>query len=164
MLTSNFSYLRGGDHTPFLNAGYAAARFTEPREDFAHQHQDVRVENGTQFGDLPEFCDFYYISRVGKVTGAAMWSLANAPDRPGNVSIETSGLTNDSSFRWTKVKSAVGYEIVWRPTDQPFWTHRIAVGDVDTASVKISKDNVEFGIMSVGSNGYRSPAVFPFPA
>lgn len=157
-------YLRGGDHSPFLAAGYAANRFTEPRENFAHQHQDVRVENGTQFGDLPQFCDFYYISRVGKVTGAAAWSLANAPDRPKNVTVDTVQLTNDSTFYWVGVLGAVGYEVVWRPTDQPFWTHVIAVGDVRTATVKISKDNVEFGIRSVGANGYRSPAVFPFPA
>ena len=157
-------YLRGGDHRPFLEAGYAANRFTEPREDFAHQHQDVRVEKGTQYGDLAEFCDFYYISRVGKVNGAAMWSMANAPDRPRNVTIETTALTNDSTFFWQGVQGAIGYEVVWRPTDQPFWTHVIEVGDVRTATVMVSKDNVEFGIRSVAANGYRSPAVFPLPA
>jgi hypothetical protein len=156
-------YLRGGDHRPFLEAGYAANRFTEPRENFAHQHQDVRLSNGTQYGDLPEFCDWYYISRVGKVTGAAMWSLANAPDRPRNVTIETAALTNDSEFAWVGVEGAVAYEVVWRPTNQPFWTHVIEVGDVRRARVSVSKDNVEFGIRSVGANGYRSPAVFPFP-
>jgi Zn-dependent M28 family amino/carboxypeptidase len=156
-------YLRGGDHLPFLAAGYAANRFTEPREDFAHQHQDVRKANGTQFGDLPEFCDYYYISRVGKVTGAAMWSLANAPDVPKNVTVDTTGLTNDSTLFWVKVKGAVKYEVVWRPTDEPFWTHYIDVGDVNSATIKLSKDNVEFGVRSVGANSYRSPAVFPFP-
>lgn len=105
-------YLRGGDHKPFVDAGYAAARFTESREDFAHQHQDVRVVNGTQYGDLPEFCDYYYISRVGKVTGAAMWSLANAPDTPKNVAIGTTALMNDSTLFWLPVKGAAGYEIV----------------------------------------------------
>jgi hypothetical protein len=156
-------YLRGGDHAPFLAQGYAAARFTEPRENFAHQHQDVRVQNGTQYGDLPEFCDYYYISRVGKVTGAAMWSLANGPAQPGNVTLDVSVLTNDSTFRWSKAAGAVAYEVVWRPSDEALWTHVIAVGDVTSATVKLSKDNVEFGIRSVGANGYRSPAVFPFP-
>ncbi|CAG8973441.1 hypothetical protein HYALB_00006467 [Hymenoscyphus albidus] len=157
-------YLRGGDHSPFLSAGYAAARFTEPRENFAHQHQDVVVRNGTQYGDLPEFCDFYYISRVGKVTGAAVWSLANGPGNPGNVTIDTSALTNDSTLRWSKVASAVAYEIVWRPTGGAVWTHVIEVGDVTSAMVGVSKDNVVFGVRSVAANGYKSPAVFPFPA
>jgi len=156
-------YLRGGDHASFLAAGYPAARFTEPRENFAHQHQDVRVQNGTQYGDLPEFCDWYYISRVGKVTGAAVWSLANGPESPKNVTINTTNLTNQSTFSWLKVKGAVSYEVVWRATDQPFWTHIIPVGDVTTVTVDISKDNVEFGIRSVAANGYTSPAVFPFP-
>ncbi|KAF4637955.1 hypothetical protein G7Y89_g104 [Cudoniella acicularis] len=156
-------YLRGGDHLSFLSAGYAANRFTEPRENFAHQHQDVRVLNGTQYGDLPEFCDFYYISRVGKVTGAAAWSLANGPDNPGNVTLDTSVLSNESTFSWERVSGAVGYEVLWRPTDEPFWTHVISVGDVTTVTVGISKDNVEFGVRSVATSGYRSPAVFPFP-
>lgn len=157
-------YLRGGDHLPFLEAGYAANRFTEPRENFDHQHQDVRVVNDTQYGDLPQFCDYYYISRVGKVTGAAVWSLANGPAAPTNVTVDTTQLTNDSTFYWNKVDAAAEYEVVWRPTDQPFWTHVISVGDVVTATVPLSKDNVEFGIRSVGANGYRSPAVLPFPS
>lgn len=156
-------YLRGGDHRPFLEAGYAANRFTEPRENFAHQHQNVTVRDGVQYGDLPEFCDFYYISRVGKVTGAAVWSLAQAPDTPKNVTIDTVQLTNDSTLNWVKVSGAKGYEVVWRPTDESVWTHYVEVGDVNTATVKASKDNVIFGVRSVGANGFRSPAVFPFP-
>lgn len=157
-------YLRGGDHSPFLAAGYPAGRFTEPRENFAHQHQNVRVENGIQYGDLPEFCDFYYISRVGKVSGAAIWSLANAPGVPTNVTINTSALTNNSTFLWNKVSGAMKYEIVWRPTIWPSWTHVIEVGNVSTATIDLSKDNVIFGVRSVGPNNYRSPAVLPFPA
>ncbi|KAE8450997.1 hypothetical protein EG329_005437 [Mollisiaceae sp. DMI_Dod_QoI] len=156
-------YLRGGDHLPFLAAGYPAARFTEPRENFAHQHQDVRIDNGTKYGDLPEFCDYYYISRVGKVTGAAAWSLAMAPDVPKNVTVDTRNLTNDTTLKWAKVSGAASYEIVWRPTSERFWTHVLEVGDVSEVTVGVSKDNVEFGIRSVGANGYRSPAVFPFP-
>lgn len=156
-------YLRGGDHLPFLEAGYAANRFTEPREDFRHQHQDVRVENGTLFGDLTVFCDFAYIARVGKVTGAAAWSLANAPDGPGNVTLDTAGLTNDSLLRWARVRGAVAYEILWRGTDEPVWRGVVGVGDVESASVAIRKDNVVFGARSVGGNGLRSLGVFPFP-
>ncbi|KAI9871548.1 MAG: hypothetical protein M1830_002761 [Pleopsidium flavum] len=158
-------YLRGGDHLSFLKAGYPAARFTEPIENFAHQHQDVRVENGTQYGDLAAFCDYDYIQRAGKVNAAAMWSLAQAPGTPRNVTIDVSVLTNKSSFKWLSSNESglAGYELVWRPTDAPFWTHVIAVGNVDAYTVNLSKDNVNFGIRAVGTNGYRSPAAFPFP-
>ncbi|KAJ9614094.1 hypothetical protein H2200_002230 [Cladophialophora chaetospira] len=160
-------YLRGGDHRPFLNAGYAACRFTEPNEDFRHQHQDVRIVDGVQYGDLPEFCDFGYISRVGKVNGASLWSLANAPGQPTKVYVNTTALSNDSQFVWQPpIGGAIGvtgYEVVWRPTDAPFWTHFLPVGNVLTVTVKLSKDNVIFGIRSIGANGYKSPAVFPFP-
>ncbi|CZS95731.1 related to Probable zinc metalloprotease Lema_P086240 [Rhynchosporium agropyri] len=156
-------YLRGGDHSSFLAAGYAANRFTEPREDFAHQHQDVRVENSTQYGDLPEFCDWYYIARVGRVTGAAAWSLAQGPDGPRGVSVDTAGLTNDSMLKWKRVNGAIGYEVLWRGTDESSWRGVIDVGDVESVVVEISKDNVVFGVRSVGENGFKSPAVFPFP-
>lgn len=160
-------YLRGGDHRPFLEAGFAACRFTEPAENYAHQHQDVRVEDGVQYGDLPEFCDFDFISRVGKVNGAVLWSLANAPGSPTNVLINTTALDNDSQFIWEPPigggVGVTGYEIVWRPTNAPFWTHYVPIGNVLTYTVNLSKDNVVFGIRSAGVGGYRSPAVFPFP-
>ena len=158
-------YLRGGDHRSFLEAGYAACRFTEPNEDYRHQHQDVRVENGTQYGDLIEFVDFEYTARVGKVNGAALWSLANAPQSPTNVTLDTSLLTNESQFSWLMGNDTLlaGYEVVWRPTNSPFWTHQIPVGMVDSVAVDLSKDNVNFGVRAIGKNGYKSPAVFPFP-
>lgn len=159
-------FLRGGDHEPFLDQGFVAARFTEPNEDFAHQHQDVRVDStGKQFGDLAEFCDFDFISRVTKVNGAIIWSLAQAPGTPKNVTVDTSQLSNNSQFFWNLDTSGevAGYEIVWRETDEPFWTKVIPVGLVSTATVNLSKDNVVFGIRAVGKNGYRSPATFPFP-
>ncbi|KAK0214363.1 Zn-dependent exopeptidase [Armillaria fumosa] len=155
-------YLRGGDHLSFLRNGFPAVRFTEPHENFAHQHQDVRVENGEQFGDLVEFCDFEFNARVARVNGAALWSLAQAPGTPKNVAIDTSQLTNNSTLSWTLDDAADGYEIVWRPTDLSFWTHVIPVGKVSRATVLLSKDNVDFGVRAVGSNGFRSPAAFPF--
>ena len=93
------------------------------------------------------------------------WSLANAPGTPKNVKVNATVLSNQSQFSWTKSNETglAGYEIVWRPTDAPFWTHVIPVGMVSTAAVDLSKDNVNFGIRSVGINGYRSPAAFPFP-
>lgn len=74
-------FLRGGDHEPFLALGFPAARFTEPNENFAHQHQDVRVVDGVQFGDLTEFVDFQFTVRAGRVNAAALWSLAQAPGK-----------------------------------------------------------------------------------
>ena len=158
-------FLRGGDHLSFLAAGYAAARFTEPMEDFKHQHQDVIVRNGVQYGDLPQFCDFDYITRVGRVNAAALWSLANAPGTPTGVTVNTTVLSNESQFSWKKSNESglAGYEVVWRPTDAPLWTHAVPVGMVTTVTVKLSKDNVNFGVRAVGRNGYRSPAGYPFP-
>ncbi|KAF4598597.1 hypothetical protein EYR38_007003 [Pleurotus pulmonarius] len=157
-------FLRSGDHVPFLQRGIAAVRFTEPHENFNHQHQDVRVENGTQFGDLIEFVDFDFIARVARVNGAGLWSLANAPGTPKNVTINTSALTNNSTLTWVLDDRATGgYEVVYRNPHEPFWTHVVPVGRSNTASLKLSKDNVNWGVRAVGSNGYKSPATFPFP-
>jgi hypothetical protein len=158
-------FLRGGDHSSFLAAGYAAVRFTEPNENFNHQHQDVRVENCTQYGDLPEFVDYDYVARVARVNLAALWSLANAPGKVSNVTIDTTTLSNDSGLKWPPVPyhDLKGYEVVWRPTNAPLWTHSFYVGNVTTVTVPLSKDNVIFGVRSVGKNGYKSPATYPFP-
>jgi hypothetical protein len=158
-------YLRGGDQIPFLELGFPAARFTEPNEDYAHQHQDVRVENGKQFGDLVRFCDFAYIARVTRVNGAALWSLANAPGTPKNVGIITSNLTNDTELTWDANPEAdlTRYEVVWRPTLQDDWTNVIDAGKATTAVVNLSKDNVFFGVRAVDGAGHRSPVAFPVP-
>ncbi|KAI0871057.1 hypothetical protein GGS24DRAFT_77943 [Hypoxylon argillaceum] len=160
-------YLRGGDHRSFLEAGYSAVRFTEPREDFAHQHQDVRVVDGVQYGDLARFCDFEYIARVARVNGAALWSLANSPGEPTNVRVNTTALSNDSILYWDPPRAGEegvgGYEVVWRATAAPFWTDVIDVGLVNQATLKLSKDNVVFGIRARGADGSRGVAVLPFP-
>ncbi|GAA2878380.1 M28 family metallopeptidase [Streptomyces mexicanus] len=159
-------YLRGGDHIPFLERGYAAARFTEPAEDFAHQHQDVRVdEDGTRYGDLPEFCDFGFITRVARVNAAALWTLAQAPRTPRDAKIVTSTLTNATELVWARgtEPDLKGYEIVWRETTAPEWTHVIDVGDVTRYEVDLSKDNVFFGVRAVNRAGNRSPVAFPAP-
>ncbi|WP_262006470.1 M20/M25/M40 family metallo-hydrolase [Streptomyces sp. FIT100] len=158
-------YLRGGDHIPFLERGYPAARFTEPAEDYAHQHQDVRVEDGKQYGDLPEFCDFDYIARVARVNGAALWTLARAPGTPRNAKIVTSTLTNATELVWDRgtEPDLAGYEVVWRETTAPEWTHVIEAGDVVRHEVDLSKDNVFFGVRAVGRSGARSPVAFPVP-
>ncbi|WP_435208744.1 M20/M25/M40 family metallo-hydrolase [Micromonospora sp. bgisy143] len=158
-------YLRGSDHISFLREGWPAARFTEPNEDFAHQHQDVRVQDGKQFGDLPEFCDFGYIARVARVNGAALWSLAQAPGTPKGAIIVTTDLTNNTTLRWQRgdEPDLAGYEVVWRETTAAEWQRVIAVGDVTEVSIDLSKDNVFFGIRAVNRAGLRSPAAFPRP-
>ncbi|MFI6009750.1 M28 family metallopeptidase [Streptomyces sp. NPDC051243] len=159
-------YRRGGDHIPFLERGYPAARFTEPAEDFAHQHQDVRVdETGKQYGDLPEFCDFDFTARVAKVNAAALWTLAQAPGTPTGARIVTTDLTNSTRLVWTRgtEPDLTGYEIVWRETTSPDWTHVVPVGDVTTHEVDLSKDNVFFGVRAVNRAGLRSPVAFPAP-
>jgi Peptidase family M28 len=157
-------FLRSSDHVPFLQQGYPAARFTEPRENFAHEHQDVRVENGVQFGDLIEFCDFDYIARVTKVNLATLWSLAQGPGTPANLRIRTAALTNDTTLVWDRGPGDVaGYQVLWRETTEADWTHVIDVGNVSTTTIDLSKDNVQFGVRAVDSRGRRSPAAFPVP-
>ena len=158
-------YLRGGDHIPYLERAYPAARFTEPAEDFAHQHQDVRVENGKQYGDLPEFCDFDFVTRVAKVNAAALWTLAQAPGTPKGAKIVTSALTNSTTLVWSRGSEPdlAGYEVVWRETTAPEWTQVIPAGDVTTYEVDLSKDNVFFGVRAVNTKGLRSPVAFPAP-
>ncbi|MGW2831210.1 M20/M25/M40 family metallo-hydrolase [Streptomyces sp. NPDC001286] len=158
-------YLRGGDHIPFLERAYPAARFTEPAEDFAHQHQDVRVENGKQYGDLPEFCDFGFVARVARVNAAALWTLAQAPGTPKGLKIVTSALTNSTTLVWNRgtEPDLAGYEVVWRETTAPEWTHVIPAGDVTTYEVDLSKDNVFFGVRARNTRGLCSPVAFPSP-
>ncbi|WP_218010219.1 M20/M25/M40 family metallo-hydrolase [Actinomadura chibensis] len=159
-------YLRGGDHIGYLEQDYPAARFTEPNENFDHQHQDVRVENGKRYGDLPEFCDFDFVARVAKVNAAALWSLAQAPGTPKNVRVLTARLTNDTDLAWDRgpEPDLAGYEVVWRETTSPDWTHVIPVGDVTGVTIDLSKDNVFFGVRAVDRDGHRSPVAFPVPA
>lgn len=158
-------YLRGSDHISFLLRGYPAARLTEPRENFAHEHQNVRVENGVQYGDLVEFCDFFYIARVARVNAAALWSLAQAPGTPKGVVIDTTQLTNETTLRWQPSTSAdlASYEVVWRETTAPDWQHVLAVGNVTTVTIDLSKDNVFFGVRAVDRDGHRSPVAAPTP-
>jgi len=158
-------YLRSSDHVSFLQQGYPAARLTEEAENFAHEHQDVRVENGVQFGDLIEFCDFGYIARVARVNLATFWSLADAPGTPKNVRIDTVQLTNDSTLLWDAdgAGDLSGYEVVWRESTAPEWERAIPVGNVTSVTLDISKDNVQFGVRAVDTKGRHSPAGFPAP-
>lgn len=159
-------YGRGGDHQPFLERGYAAVRFTEPNEDYRHQHQNIRIENGIQYGDLPQFVDFDYVANVARVNAAALAMLASAPARPKNVTT-TTGLSNDTDLKWdaNKEPDVAGYEVVWRDTTAATWTNSRPVGNVMTYTLKgMSKDNYFFGVRAIDKEGNRSPVTYPRPA
>jgi Zn-dependent M28 family amino/carboxypeptidase len=159
-------YGRGGDHNPFLERGFPAVRFTEVNEEYKHQHQNVRVENGVRYGDLPEFVDFAYIANVARVNAASLAMLALAPSRPQNVNILTARLSNDTDLKWdaNKEPDIAGYEIVWRDTTSPVWTNSKVVGNVTAFTMKgMSKDNFFFGVRAVDKDGNRSPVTYPKP-
>src|SRR4051812_38232482 len=106
MIYRNDRFLRGGDHIPYVENGYAAVRITEMNENFYHQHQDIRMENGIQYGDLPEFMDFEYLRKNAAMNLSNLANLAKAPSMPDSVKIETKRLTNYSSLLWQKPKTA----------------------------------------------------------
>lgn len=157
-------YGRGGDHIPFLAQGYPAARFSEINEDWRHQHQNVRVENGVQIGDLPEFVDYDYIARVARVNAISLASLALAPAAPAGAAMDVTAFKTDTSLSWTANTEAdlAGYEAVLRPTTEPVWTRTIPVGNVTSVSLKnLFKDNYLFGVRAVDKAGHRSPVSSP---
>jgi len=156
-------YLRGGDHMSFNKVGFPSLRFVEPVEGFEHQHQDVRIENGVQFGDLMNYMDFDYLARVARYNVAVIGSLALAPGTPPDAVIVTKGLTNETDLHWTAVPGAARYEIVTRASSEPLWSGAIDAGPSTEIHLMISKDNILFGIRAVDSEGHKSPAAFPLP-
>ena len=158
-------YLRGGDHSAFNQQGFAAVRFTEYRENFAHQHQNLRTENGHVYGDLPEFVDFAYVANVARINAAALGSLALAPAAPSNTRLEASELTNDSTLSWdlSSDPAVTGYRVVWRSLGSPAWQSSQDVGRVGQLRLPVSKDNVVFGVQALGKSGQASLASYPLP-
>jgi hypothetical protein len=158
-------YLRGGDHYSFNQQGFTAVRFTEFREDYHHQHQNVRTENGIEYGDLPKFVDFDYVARVARLNAATLASLASAPAPPANVHLLTKDLENDSTLTWEASPGglATGYEVLWRATTSPEWEHVQKCGNVQRATLKLSKDNVIFAVRAVDAGGHRSIPIVPLP-
>jgi len=161
-------YLRASDHVSFQGQGYPAARFTEPRENFNHEHQNTQVVNGVQLGDLIQYVDFDYVARVTAVNAAALWALATSPGTPKNAQIHftpppTFAGTNLTTLTWSANPEGnlTGYEVVMRETTAPDWTSAIPVGNVTSVTLNVSKDNVQFGIRAVDQNGNRSPVAFP---
>jgi len=160
-------YLRGGDHIPFLERGFPAVRFTEPNEDYRRQHQNVRTENGINYGDLPDHVDFAYVADVTRINAASLAMLALAPAKPRNVGVVTARLTNDTELKWdaNTEPDFAGYEVVWRDTTSPVWTNARWVGNQTTYTMTgMSKDNYFFGVRAVDREGNRSPASFPRPS
>lgn len=155
-------FLRGGDHTPFLQNGFAAVRFTEFNENFTQQHQNLRVENGIDYGDKLQYVDFSYAANVARINVAAMASLALAPGSPQQV-IMPIGLGNNTTLSWEAPSSGPhpkGYHVLIRETYQPFWEKKIFV-DSTSAILPYSKDNYFFGVQSVGEKGHLSQVVIP---
>tara|TARA_R110002167_G_scaffold63759_2_gene180156 strand:- start:13841 stop:15175 length:1335 start_codon:yes stop_codon:yes gene_type:complete len=152
---------RGGHHRPFNDLGFAGIRIMEAHENYTQQHQDIREENGIQYGDVIEHVNFDYARKLTAVNAINLASLAWAPPTPKNVAI--GGIVEASAkFKWDKVDGAIGYKIYWRDTTSSTWDKSRYVGDVSEFTLDgIVIDNFFFGIASVGENGYESPVVFP---
>jgi Zn-dependent M28 family amino/carboxypeptidase len=157
-------YLRGGDHLPFLEQGFTAVRFTEMNEDFNRQHQNIRTENGTDYGDLPDFADYNYIQKVARMNLSVLANLASAPNRPQNVGVITSDLTNKTKLKWDapKGKAPAGYYVLMRETISPYWEKKFYVTGTN-AELNYSKDNYLFAVQAVDAAGHESLPVFPKP-
>jgi hypothetical protein len=157
-------FLRGGDQTPFLRNGFTAVRMSEMNENFYQQHENVRVENGIQYGDLPEFMDFEYLRKVSAINLAAAASLANSAGMPENVQIDVRGLSNKSILLWKApaIGKVKGYYVLMRETSSPVWEKKFYTTDT-TLTIPYSKDNYFFAVQSVIETGEESLAVFPSP-
>ncbi len=157
-------FLRGGDQTPFNRMGFPAVRFCEMNENYFHQHEYVREENGIQYGDLPEFIDFEYARKITSVNCAVIANLALAPSQPENVRIDVKKLSSTTKLTWDEPsgKKPLGYYILMRETYMPFWEKKIYV-DSNSIELPYSKDNYLFAVQSVDEEGHESLPVFPVP-
>jgi hypothetical protein len=162
MIYRNDRFLRGGDHTPYVENGFAAVRISEMNEDYRHQHQDVRVENGVQFGDLPGFIDFEYLRKNTALNLASLANLAKSPPSPRNVAVEVKRLTNATSLSWKPPGAGKpnGYFVLMRSTTSPVWEKRMFT-EASEMQVPFSKDNYFFAVQSVSAGGNESLPVVP---
>jgi hypothetical protein len=157
-------YLRGGDHKPFHEAGFPAARLTEVDENFNRQHQDVRTEKGVEYGDLPEFVDPAYMANVAKVNVATLASLARAPAAPRGVQLDVRGLDEDTTLLFEPSEDrAVRYEVLARPAASSEWRDAFPADQSGRVRIPLSKDHFTFALRAIGPRGHRSLAVFPLP-
>lgn len=155
---------RGGDQVEMLRAGFPAVRISEGAENYDRQHQDLRTENGVEFGDVIGGVDFDYLGQVARLNIVTMAALASAPSVPTDVTI-SGAVSPDTTIRWTKVPGAAGYRVWWRSTTEPQWTRSRWAGDAAELVLRdIPIDDYFFGVSSVSDDGYESPVVFPGPA
>lgn len=158
-------FQRGGDHSAFNEQGFAAVRFTEYREDYNHQHQNVRTENGIEYGDLARFVDPGYIANVARLNAATLASLASSPAPPAKVIIATREQENDSKIEWQPSPGAEAYEVLWRRTTDPEFPEENVTRTSETKiDLNQSKDNVVFAVRSLDAHGHRSLPVAPDPS
>ncbi len=152
---------RGGHHRPFNDVGFPAIRIMETHEDYTHQHQDIRVENGIEYGDKLEFVNFDYAAKLTAVNIIVLANLAWAPPSPKEVSI--GGIVEASArLKWLPQKGVKKYKIYWRDTTAPLWENSREVFNLSQFTLDgIVIDNYFFGVSSVGENGFESPVVFP---
>ena len=162
MVYRNDRFLRGGDHSPFVQNGFAAVRITEMNENYYHQHQDVRKENNIQYGDLAEFMDFEYLRKNTAVNLANLANLAKAPSVPDEVKVQTKKLENYTSLNWKVPKNGKtkGYYILMRETTSAVWQMKFYTTETEY-KLPYSKDNYFFAVQSVSETGNESLPVIP---
>ncbi|HEY0678224.1 MAG TPA: M20/M25/M40 family metallo-hydrolase [Chitinophagaceae bacterium] len=164
MVYRNDRFLRGGDHTSFVQQGYTAVRITEMNENYDHQHQDVRKDKGIQYGDLAEFMDFEYLRKNTALNLVNLANLAKSPAQPQEVRIEVRNLTNSSLLTWKEPKAGkpAGYYVLVRETYQPFWQKKFFTTQL-SMRLPYSKDNYFFAVQSVSQDGNEGLPVLPTP-
>jgi len=164
LIYRNDRFLRGGDQTPFMKNGFTAVRMSEMNENFLHQHENVRVENGVQYGDLPEFMDFEYLRKVAAVNLASAASLADAPGMPQDVRIDVRGLSNSTSLIWKAplYGKTKGYYVLMRETSSSMWEKKFYTEET-SLKLPYSKDNYFFAVQAVSEQGTESLPVIPSP-
>ncbi|WP_288445504.1 M20/M25/M40 family metallo-hydrolase [uncultured Chryseobacterium sp.] len=162
LIYRNDRFLRGGDHTSFVNNGFPSVRLTEYYENYDHQHQDIRIENNKQYGDLPEFIDFKYLKKNVAANVAVLANLSKSASKPEKVEMEVKQLTNSTTLHWEKPKSGIpaGYYVLARETDSPVWQKKIFTREL-SIKIPLSKDNYIFAVQSVNQSGNLSLPVIP---
>ena len=154
-------YGRGGDQVEFLSQGFPAVRVTESREDYRHQHQDLRTEGGVRYGDTLEHVDFDYLANVARLDAITLAALANAPAPPDGIEMKGE-VDYDTTLSWRPSPGAVGYRAWWRDTTAPQWQHARAAGAATSIVLEgVNIDDWFFGVSAIGANGWESPVAFP---